>query len=183
MNHESIHALGFVAWCAPDHDHRHPGHLRTISSDIMAYDGTGYTFYTLDETRTQYYDHGNIECLDLADSAVWQVVPPNPDPIPGKTHYVDPVEIDCSEEPGTRSVEGGAPGTIRFVNVTGRPVQFYWLDFAGDRQPSELVPPWSDWCCGGTSEFHVFVATDADTGDCLGLYEMVPGDNRILITE
>lgn len=183
MNHESIHALGFVPWCAPDHAHRHPGHLRSITSDIMAYDGTGYTVYTLDATRTQYYGHANLGCLDLADSAVWHVVPPNPDPVPGKTDYVDPIEIDCSQEPGASSGEGGAPGTIRFVNMTAASVQFYWLDFDGERQPSELVPPWSDWCCGTTDEFHVFVATDADTGDCLGLYEALPGDNRILLVE
>lgn len=60
-----------------------------------------------------------------------------------------------------------APGTIRFVNMTPSPVQFYWINYDGDRQPSEFVPAWSDWCCGGTSQFDVFVATDAKLGGCV----------------
>jgi hypothetical protein len=181
--HESFHALGMVPWCAPDHDFRHPGHLDTISSDIMAYDGTGYSTYTLDMNRSEYYGHANPDCLDLADSAVWHQPVVNPDPIPGRTAYVDPILIPCQDEPFTQSETGGAPATIRFVNTSSRAVQFYWLDFSGTRHPSELLQPHSDWCCGSTTQYHVYVATDEATGDCLGLYEMVSGDNRILITD
>jgi hypothetical protein len=81
------------------------------------------------------------------------------------------------------TLRGHWAGTIRFVNMTPSPVQFYWIHYEVERQPSELVPAWSDWCCGGTSQYDVFVATDADTGECLGLFEMVPGDNRVLLAE
>ena len=179
--HESFHSLGVVPFCAPDSNGG--GHLETISSDIMAFDGTGFDYYTLDESRTQYYDHRNIACLDLANSATWYDAPAVPDPIPGNTVYVEPIFIPCRDEPGTSSASGGVSAQIRFVNVTPRTLQFYWIDFSGVRQPSATLPPFSDWCCGGTSEYHVFVATDADTRECLGLYEMVPGLNRILIVE
>jgi hypothetical protein len=86
MVHEIFHGLGVVPTCATDHDPApgHHAHLATISSDLMAFDGTGHTVYTLDAGRTQYYGHGRSGCLDLANSAIWEDSAPGADRIPGR---------------------------------------------------------------------------------------------------
>jgi hypothetical protein len=86
MIHEVFHGLGVAPACAPDHDAAsgHAAHLRTISSDIMAFDGTGHTAYTLDTGRTQYYGHGRHDCLDLKNSAIWEDAGQGADRIPGR---------------------------------------------------------------------------------------------------
>jgi hypothetical protein len=86
MVHEVFHGLGIVPSCAPDHDSTptHSAHLKTITSDIMSFDGTGHTVYTLDTSRKQYYGHGNTDCLDLKNSAIWEDSGPNADRIPGR---------------------------------------------------------------------------------------------------
>ena len=178
--HETFHALGVVPTCAPDH---FMGHLGTISSDLMAFNGTGFNVYTLDQARDQYFGHGDVSCLDLSNSVVWYAAPPQPDPIPGKVFWEDPVEVDCSMEPSSASQMGGAAATVRFVNTTDMVVRFYWLDVSGNRNPSVLLQPHSDFCCGSTSELHVYVAVDRQTGTCLGIFEMVPGANRIVIAD
>jgi hypothetical protein len=86
MIHEVFHGLGVAPACATDHDAApgHTAHLKTISSDIMAFDGTGQTVYTLDTARKQYYGHGRTDCLDLENSAIWEDARPGADRIPGR---------------------------------------------------------------------------------------------------
>ena len=180
--HETFHSLGVVPFCAPDHDDAHPLHLETISSDLMAFDGTGFSTYTLDARRTEYYDHTNPGCLDLADSAVWDDAGAGADPLPGRIAYSQPRAIACADEPTTQSAGGDVDVTVRVANVTGQPVLFYQLDETGVRQNPLRVEPYSDWFTDA-SEDDVFVVTDADSGECIGLYEMVAGTNRVLVTE
>lgn len=72
--HEVFHSVGMVPACALN---SHPTtHLTPISSDIMAFDGTGYSTYTLDTPRNQYYGHDRKDCPDLAKSGIWDDTPP-----------------------------------------------------------------------------------------------------------
>lgn len=180
--HEAFHALGVAPFCAPDHDDAHPLHLETISSDLMAFDGSGFNTYTLDAGRAQYYDHNNTGCLDLADSAVWEDAAAGAEPLPGRESYTTPRAIACADEPTTRSATNGARVPVRFANTTGAPVNFQVLDGNGVRQNAIAVDAYSDpEIEAGVGD--VFVATDANSGECRGVFELVDGFNRILIVD
>lgn len=75
MVHEFFHSVGMVPSCAVNVKSGGNMHLAPISSDIMAFDGTGYTTYTLDTPRTQYYGHKRTDCPDLANSGIWSDTP------------------------------------------------------------------------------------------------------------
>ncbi|MEQ1929986.1 MAG: RICIN domain-containing protein [Parvularculaceae bacterium] len=75
MVHEFFHSVGMVPSCAVNVKGGGNMHLAPISSDIMAFDGTGHTTYSLDTPRTQYYGHGRTDCPDLADSGIWADAP------------------------------------------------------------------------------------------------------------
>jgi hypothetical protein len=182
MMHEVIHALDFVARCAPDHDDPHPGHLQTISDDLMAFDGSGFTFYRLDKNRSEYYGHNIANCVDLEDSALWQDAPTDADPIPGKSERIELPMIDCSRERNHPSMGGGESSPIEFVNLSQRTVQFYWIGFDGNRNVSEKVPFFSA-SGGGSVGNHSFVATYEDTGECIGVFVLENGNNKILIID
>jgi hypothetical protein len=183
MVHEMIHTLGFVASCAPNHDDEHPAHLEGISDDIMAFDGTGFTLYRLDKNRTQYYEHGIPTCLDLSRSSVWTDADLTANPIPGKGEtYITLQPIDCAFEFANPSRGGGEESPIRFVNLSQRVVQFYWLGFDGQRNPSERVG-YFEAANGGSAGNHAFLATYEDTGECIGVYRLQNGRNQIVIVD
>ena len=180
--HEAFHALGVAPFCAPDHDDAHPLHLETISSDLMAFDGSGFNTYTLDAGRAQYYDHNNTGCLDLADSAVWEDAAVGAEPLPGRQTYVMPRPIACADEATTRPATNGARVLVRFANTTASPLNVYALDESGVRQTAVPIGAFSDpEIEAGIGE--VFVVTDANSGECLALHEIADGFNRVLITD
>lgn len=179
--HETFHSLGVVPSCAPDHYSPGPMHLAAISSDLMAFDGTGYSTYTLDQSRTEYYGHDNEGCLDLQDSAIWEDAGADAVGLPGRTTWVDATPIPCAEE-STTEIRGAAdPTTVRFANTTASALYVYRLDETGGRLTPDLVGPFSEFV-RDTAEDHVFVVTDVDSGACVGLYRIVSGRNRVLIT-
>ncbi|MEM7432604.1 MAG: hypothetical protein AAF351_11815 [Pseudomonadota bacterium] len=180
--HEAFHSLGMVPTCAPDHDDQHPLHLETISSDLMAFDGTGFSTYTLDANRSEYYGHSNIGCPDLSASAIWEDAAVGADPLPLRTTYTSPQPISCADESVTQSNSGGAAVSIRLVNATEAPVNFYELDSLGIRLSPLTANPFSA-LERTANQGEVFVATDANSGECLGLYELVAGSNRIVIAD
>lgn len=78
----------------------------------------------------------------------------------------------CSQEPALKSLNSDSPTGIRFTNATSQPIVVYWLNFDGERDPSEnqivtLKPGQSE--DRGTYLTHPFLVTDA-SGKCLGIY-------------
>jgi hypothetical protein len=81
-------------------------------------------------------------------------------------------EVPCSEEASTGSTEGRTPTTIHFFNQTDGDLQFYWLDYQGQREA------WFDLARGGnyvqdTWVSHPWLVLDA-SGACLGIF--LPAD-------
>ena len=181
--HETFHALGVVPSCSPDHDDAHPLHLETISSDLMAFDGSGFSIYTFDENRNQYYQHSNPGCLDLADSSIWVDAPPNADSLPNRPMYTTPSEVDCANEATTTSTSNQEIAELRVVNMTAQSIQYYNIDAFGARENPFTVEPFSEYLFGSTNVDHVFVATDAVSGECKSIHRLVSGFNRILSSE
>ena len=58
-------------------------------------------------------------------------------------HRVDESELkpavaqDCSQESSLRSINSESPAFIRFTNKTSQSVVVYWLNYQGERDPSE----------------------------------------------
>jgi hypothetical protein len=74
MLHDTLHAAGFVARCAPHHNPTHQGHVSGPPNDLMYgradendpnWDTSGLE---LDVGRDDYYEHRDEDCRDLADS-------------------------------------------------------------------------------------------------------------------
>ena len=179
--HETFHSLGVVPFCAPDHDDVNPLHLRTISSDLMAFDGSGFTTYTLDRNRNQYYDHQIQGCLDLADSAIWTDAEANAEPLPNKAVYNDTELLSCEEESVVSFVEGD-PVNIRFVNMRSTPVNLIPLDEMGARLNPIFVPAYQE-SFSVSNEGAYYVATTKEVTQCISLHKVVDGENRILLID
>ncbi len=81
MLHETLHALGLVARCAPNH-HR-DGHSSDASNDLMYAGDQPWQPSILDVGNDDYWNHGRADCLDLADSAFLDPLPAQPEPPPG----------------------------------------------------------------------------------------------------
>ena len=181
--HETFHSIGVVPQCAPDHDDRNPLHLDTISSDLMAFDGTGFSTYTLDANRSEYYAHNNVGCLDLEDSAAWEDAIAVADPLPARTAYQDAREIACADEPIARSSTGGdAVPSMRLVNVTAEPLSFYKLDENGARQNQSVLAEYSE-SFDAASVGEVYLVAELETDRCIGLFEVTENANRILVAD
>ena len=74
--HETLHALGFVAGCAPHHTRA--GHVSDDPRDLM-YAGTApWKPQFLDVGHDDYFRHGNAGCPDLASSAFVEPLPASP---------------------------------------------------------------------------------------------------------
>ena len=80
---------------------------------------------------------------------------------------------DCNQESSLRSLNYDVPTFIRFTNTRSGPVVIYWINYEGQRDPSEdqketLAPGQS----GVRQTFltHPFLVTDA-SGRCLGIYQ------------
>lgn len=65
--HEILHALGFVATCAPSH--AFSGHVGDDNQDLMYAGDLPWMPWLLDFNRDDYFAHSNGRCLDLMDSA------------------------------------------------------------------------------------------------------------------
>jgi len=82
---------------------------------------------------------------------------------------------DCSQESSLRSLNGEVSTVIRFTNTTSQSVVIHWLNYQGERDPSEnqkqtLKPGESTFV--GTFLTHPFLITDA-SGKCLGIYQPI----------
>lgn len=184
MMHEVIHSLGFVAECAPDHNFDSPSHPKTPSDDVM-YFSSAFPFMTLDKNRSQYYDHDIPNCLDLADSVMWQDARSNPDPIPGRPKRIvfsTLPKIDCAQESNNPSMEGDEESLLRVVNLSKRNVQLDLIDTTGERVPILLFPYISKSILELPVGFS-FVVTYEDSGECIGVFVLEEGNGQIVIID
>ena len=83
------------------------------------------------------------------------------------------VAQDCSHESSLRSVNSEVPTFIQFTNKTTQSVVVYWLNYEGERDPSEdqketLKPGQSG--VRSTYLTHPFLIADA-SGKCMGIYQ------------
>ncbi len=83
------------------------------------------------------------------------------------------VAQDCSQESSLKSLSFDVPTFIRFTNTTSQSVVIYWLNYQGERDPSEnqketLKPGQSGFRY--TYLTHPFLVTDV-SGKCLGIYQ------------
>ena len=106
MVHEFVHALGFVASCAPHH-HR-AGHVTSPNNDLMwAGDVGSWEFpLKLDVGRDDYYGHGRADCPDLANSPYLTAdafpSQPNPEP-PAKPAHPNVVSFSMTKASAGRT--------------------------------------------------------------------------------
>jgi hypothetical protein len=80
---------------------------------------------------------------------------------------------DCSQESSLKSLNSEVSTVIQFTNTTSQAVIVYWLNYQGERDPSEdqkltLKPGQSEF--RGTFLTHPFLVADA-SGKCLGIYQ------------
>ncbi len=66
LAHEILHALGFVATCAPSH--ALSGHVGDDNQDLMYAGNLPWMPWLLDSNWDDYFAHSNGRCLDLLDS-------------------------------------------------------------------------------------------------------------------
>mgnify|MGYP007116556061 FL=1 len=64
--HETLHSLGAVATCAPNHTRA--GHVSDDPRDLMYAGDKPWRPTMIDVGRDDYFDHGRTGCLDIADS-------------------------------------------------------------------------------------------------------------------
>jgi hypothetical protein len=79
--HETLHALGIVAKCAP-HETRE-GHVSDSSHDLMFAGDEPWYPTTLDIGRDDYFGPNGSACLDLADSVFYEPTKPDAQAPPG----------------------------------------------------------------------------------------------------
>ena len=76
MVHELFHVFGAVAPCAPNFVEG--SHVRDDTEDLM-YAGVergARAEAVIDLDRNDYYGHGREDCLDVAGSRYWELLPP-----------------------------------------------------------------------------------------------------------
>jgi hypothetical protein len=175
MIHEIMHALGFVASCAPDQVLS--GHVGTSPQDLMYAGPLPWQPSILDVNRKNYFQTGSTTCLDL-DNSVFLTgmgMAGRSDPPPSWPLSLL-IAQSCASEPQLKSISNGLPATIQFVNGTGTPVQILWLDSTGVRRPYQSLAPgagYSQDTLGG----HYWVAADSN-GLCLSIFQAQPGFQR-----
>lgn len=81
--------------------------------------------------------------------------------------------VDCAQESSVRSVNSEVTTMLRFVNAARQPVVIYWVNYQGQRDPSEdqrqtLAPGETGFRYTYVS--HPFLVADA-SGKCLGIYQ------------
>lgn len=81
MVHEIVHALGFVATCAPNETLQ--GHVSDSPTDLMYAGSQPWQPSVIDIGRDDYFTHGNPGCPDLAQSV-----------------FVRPATFDATVPPG-----------------------------------------------------------------------------------
>jgi hypothetical protein len=81
MLHEILHTLGFVATCAPHQVGS--GHVSDGNNDLLYQGPQSWMPDTLDIGHDDYFNTGNPNCLDLANSAFLSPLPAAPTPPPG----------------------------------------------------------------------------------------------------
>lgn len=129
--------------------------------------------------------NGETDYLSVTDTFVkqqkdWQLIASQQRRIPiwmarkledGELKHL--VAQDCGQESSLRSMNYDVPTFIRFTNTTTQPVIVYWLNYQGERDPSEnqketLKPGQSGFRY--TYLTHPFLIADA-SGKCLGIYQ------------
>lgn len=85
------------------------------------------------------------------------------------------VALNCSQESSVRSVSYEVPTYIRFNNTTAQSIIVYWLNYEGQRDPTEnqkitIAPGQSGFRI--TFLTHPFLVTDAN-GKCLAIYQPI----------
>ena len=110
----------------------------------------------------------------------WQLIATQQRRIPmWMGHRVDDSELkpavaqDCNQESSLRSLNADVPAFIRFTNRTSKSLVVYWINYQGERDPSENQ---QETLKPGESGFrftyltHPFLIADAG-GKCLGIYQ------------
>ena len=171
MLHETLHGLGFVASCAPDHTTAAPGHVGNDPRDLMYAGPMPWRPSILDVNRRNYYMANNSGCLDLANSAFLTGGAATAEVPPGWPYGNQNAQA-CVANPPV-SVGGGATTTVEFVNASSKPVQLFWIDFSGKRQQYSVIDPDGGYF-QSTFGGHTWIATDSQ-GNCLSMFQIGAG--------
>lgn len=174
--HELLHALGFVAPCAPRHTLA--GHVSDNPEDLMYAGRLPWRPSLLDVGRDDYFGHSNVTCLDLATSSFLDPSPLASVP-PPKWPSLALSAHDCDQLNAFRSRKSGGQTSIEFVNVGANNLQVYWLDYDGQRKRRTTLAPW-EILRHSTSDTHAWLVTDA-IGECLGIYVPLGQTGRAII--
>jgi von Hippel-Lindau disease tumor supressor len=87
--------------------------------------------------------------------------------------------LACSQEHSVRSLEGGPPTAITFVNNSVNTVRVYWIDYQGTRKFYNEVSPGKSYV-QQTYVTHPWVVTSSRE-ECLGVYMPEPWPSRVVI--
>jgi hypothetical protein len=111
--HETLHALGFAASCAPHHATN--GHVSDSPTDLMYAGVQPWAPATLDVNHDDYFGAANVGCIDLQASDFLDPLPGGAQSPPGWP-YSTLTDLGCSAEattvPGT-----GVDTQAMFVNA------------------------------------------------------------------
>lgn len=170
MLHEIFHTMGIVPECGPNHTRR--GHSSDDPSDLMYAGDEGWQPSILDINHDDYYGHGNPDCLDLANSVFMEPTAPDAQIPPGwGAPEIGGILPEVVYETGLCSVLTDPPTNIIFTNVSNRPVDVYWVDYACEEQYMATIQP-ANSLPMSTFVSHPFHIRDSNTGDLL--IEVVP---------
>ena len=172
--HEILHTLGIVPECAPNHTLA--GHTSDDPHDLMYQGPLPWQPSVLDVGHNDYFGHGRSDCLDFAQSAFLEPAAPNAK-LPPRWPMIPLSSRSCALESTMASREAVTHVALRIINPTPHPLQLYWLNYQGVRQPWETIPAW------GTANplpfvTHPWLLAD-EAGHCLSIFTTEPGDVTI----
>ena len=188
LAHEIIHALGFVAECAPNY---YTAHVKDDPRDLMYENqlkpaSRGIRQEILDVGRDDYYGHTNPGCLDLAKSVFLDPVAPDAGPPPLWPILELPAH-DCQVGETLRPRESKIPVVIEFVNTTARRMRIYKINEDGSRELTATlepyrpeIAPWRVRARQETFATHVWQVTVAG-GECVGFYVAGETTHRVVL--
>ncbi len=106
--------------------------------------------------------------VEACGTALTAGTPPPPAEFPGAPPPPDGNGPSCRDEGRVHSVEGVTESTIIFRNYLNQPVQIFWLDYQGRREPILTLGP-GDKARQQTFVTHLWLAADM-SGRCIGIY-------------
>ena len=176
MVHEVFHVLGAVPECASN---RAPlAHVSDDPSDIMYARRNQGAGSVLDWGRDDYYGHGNSDCLDIAESVVWEPALPGAAPLP-EWPSTDMASLSCDPEMSIRPPRPDSTTNVQLVNTTDRTLTLHFPVYSlNDLLPAGTLAPRQIAQSNQIVGQHLLVA-ESD-GQCLAVYQVQAGGRAII---